>query len=202
MISRKTIIGAAVLLVFGMASSASAWDGQRKGFILGIGIGIGGVTDIQTVDGEDLLRRYTGAGVSNAKIGGAFNNRFLLYFCSMDSWFRTIDYEGDSVLVRTDLAAVGASYYLKPEFPSYYLSGALGTVTWNYPWDRAMSFDEEDGEDVWRGIGILVGGGYEFRKYFSVEANLKWEAVWGEYEGDPARARALTLGVAVNVLGY
>lgn len=200
--AKRILGGLAVLAMLALSTSAQAWDGKRKGFVLGIGIGVGGVTDMQTVDDSDLTRRYAGAGVSNAKIGGAFNDQFLLYFYSLDSWFNTINYEDDSVLVRTDLAGVGASYYLKPEFPSYYLSGALGTVTWNDPWDQARYSDEEDGGDVWRGIGIVVGGGYEFYKYFSVEANLKWEAVWGEYDGDPARARTLTLGVTVNVMGY
>jgi hypothetical protein len=85
------------MTVLFLSNAAHAWDGNRKGFILGIGVG-GGQTDIG--DGEFGL-------LSNFKIGYAPSDRLLLYWHATGVYFE--DPLGD--LWADGMGGISAQYH-------------------------------------------------------------------------------------------
>jgi hypothetical protein len=86
--------------------SAAAFDGNRKGFVLGYGAGVGVLSD------EDRWGLHT-----NLKIGWGLSDRALLYYAGNSSIF-----EGGALLEPT----LTLSYYFDSDTPTVYLNGGLG----------------------------------------------------------------------------
>lgn len=164
------------------ATSASALDGTRKGFILGFGIGpsvtswsfevtasAGPFSDSFESDKESNF----GLG-TDFKIGGGITEKFLLYYVNRVAWFSydwtLLDDTGFSDIVETvtfayGVGLLGASYYLQPEAPSLYFTGMIGLSTWDAPFEDGWG-------DAWFGGAVGVGLGYEFAKHWYVEGSI------------------------------
>ena len=168
----QTSIIACILFCF--VTDALAWDGQRKGFILGFGLGPGLTSFTQTVEYKGMREtsdRENEFGLqTDFKIGYAPNNFLQIYWMSKVSWF-----------IAHGVAGLGISYYFKPESPSPYLTGGLGYSSWTTPF--------EVGAEAWYGPGLSVGVGYEFFRHWSAEVNLSW--------GKPEEK---FFGISLNVL--
>ena len=185
------------------ATNAFAWDGKRKGFVLGVGAG-GGLasfkpyakfSDNETSDGE---RTSKFAFMSDFKIGYAPSNQVALYWMSKVAWFGyKLEFEGEvfqSYTAANGFGGVGVTYYFQPEGPSPYLTAGLGFSTWDAPF--------EENSDGLSSSGIALGAGYEFSKHWSLEGNFSWGS---PNEGNESREigfRTLAVRVTVNVLGY
>jgi len=115
------------------AASVSAFNGERKGFVLGFGIGPGYTNFSQEVGGIESDSEGKLSFVTDFRIGGGFNEQFLLYYENRVSWFKTtvVDHlwydpvTEDFYTTETDvtiahgIGLVGISYYFKPEVPSF-----------------------------------------------------------------------------------
>jgi hypothetical protein len=88
--------------------SAAAFDGNRKGFVLGYGMGVG------VLASENLWGLHT-----NLKIGGGVTDRLLIYYSGHSSIF-----SGGVILEPT--AAV--SYYPFSGFQALFVTGGLGAT--------------------------------------------------------------------------
>ena len=150
------------ILLFASAVQVRAFDGQRKGFILGGGLGLG-VTSY-TIDSDffgesDRFNEFS--FMTDFKIGYAPSEQVEIYYSSKGSWWGE---DGITFLHSYGTAAI--SYYFLPQSPSFYISGGLGFSSLSAPF--------EDNTDTDIGFGIFFGGGYEFVRHFAVEADLMY----------------------------
>lgn len=155
-------------------SNLFAFDGKRKGFILGFGAGFSNISFKQKIEGygESInsdKENKIGFG-TDFKIGYAPNNRVEIYYFSKVAWFSLVNALNENVTISDGVAGAGLSYYLSPKLKEYewtsssFISGGLGWSGWSTPF-------EEDSES-WSGTGFFVGGGYEFSKHYRIEADL------------------------------
>lgn len=185
---KVTIAVIAALLTVWSASDISAFDGERKGFVLGFGIGPAVTSFTQTLAYQcqevtsDRENKF-GLG-TDFRIGYAPSNRLMIYYTNKVTWLSIENALNEDVIIVNGVGLLGVSYYFKPEKPSLYLTGTLGLSTWG---------DYQEIGDGWSGFGIGAGVGYELARYWSVEGNLIY--------GKPGDSE-MGLDVHTNALGF
>jgi hypothetical protein len=144
-----------LVLIVLLSTSTFAFDGNRKGFVLGGGLGFAlqGKYSFDAIDFEE-----DGSGLAlNLVIGGAFDERNMLV------------YEGNVMGYTSDLfdrlitqGFNGASWYhyFGETGRSFYSTLGIGFYV----------FEMEDFDSNDPGFGLLLGGGYEFAKHWQVGA--------------------------------
>jgi hypothetical protein len=158
----------AAILVGLMASVVTPSSGlaqkPRKGFILDLGVGIAGISQSSNSPGSG--RETTGAVGTDFKIGHAPTDQLLIYYSNDAAFYKETSSFGGDVLVAVGMSGVGATYFLQPAAPSFYLNGALGIAALN-----AVSLDDatQDGITGW---GVSLGGGYEFARHWLLDGDL------------------------------
>ena len=192
-----------VLITLFLIVSANAFDGKRKGFILGFGIGPGLTSFTQEVAGRDYYQDWVivksdrsnkMAIMTDFKIGYAPTDFYEIYYTSKVSWFGITNVLGDNVTIANGLGALGATYYFTPQVPSPFISGGIGFSTWATPF--------ESGSKTWTGFGLFAGVGYEFARHWSVEFDLLWGKPGTSEFGIDVSSNAFSVKATVNVLGY
>jgi len=168
-----------------------AFDGERRGFILGLGLGLG-----QTSFGG-----YEGKRTSyNAdfKIGHGFSNTTQIYWAAKSSFLSrdrvTSNHppktESDTWL--SGVGSIGISHFFKAHAPCLYITGGIGYSTW-----APFSGDDTDAAaDM--GIGFFSGVGYEFAKHWSAEINI----MAGSPSRDESTISTWTIKASINALAY
>lgn len=191
-----------IFILLFLTVTVSAFDGKRKGFILGGGIGPGFTSFTQELSFWDPFFGYTkiksdrenkAALMTDFKIGYAPTDFWEIYYTSKVSWFGLESVSGD-VTIANGLGALGATYYFKPEAPSLFVAGGIGISTWSAPF--------ESGSDTWIGFGLFAGAGYEFARHFNVELDLLWGKPGDSEFGIDVSTNALSVRVTVNALAY
>ncbi|MDH3197985.1 MAG: hypothetical protein OEO21_07070 [Candidatus Krumholzibacteria bacterium] len=195
----RTAFAAIALLTLLAASSAEAFDGNRKGFILGFGLGGGMASFTQTVEltgqpEQTSDRESKGAFATDFKIGGGFNEQFLLYYVARSSWFSITNALNEKVTILNQVGGVGATYFLSEASSSAYFLGAIGLGTWSTPF--------ESGGSTWLGIGLTGGAGFEFAKYWSVEGTVSWSNPSDEEPGIKAKSNVVSVLVTIQGTAY
>ncbi len=145
-------------LFLGIFLSTGVWgfDGQRKGFILGGGLGLGMTSFQEELGGFKFDRVNKLALMTDFKIGYAPNEQWEIYYSDKSSWF-----DVDGTIALHGLGTASINYYLKPLAPTFYLSGGLGLATISTP------FENNTDTDI--GVGFFAGAGYEFVRHFAVQ---------------------------------
>ena len=141
--------------------SSLAFDGLRKGFILGGGVGPGYLT----YEGGDKFCLAT-----NFKIGFAPSNSFEIYYLNTVSWFGL-----DSETFINGVTGLGLTKYLKSEGRGFFVLGGVG-----------LAFLRElGGNEHGSGFGLTGGVGYDVAKHWSVQADVTYtqHLRWAEYGG-------------------
>lgn len=186
-------------VLFLLATNAQAFDGQRKGFLLGIGIGPGLTSYTQKVTVQMVSvesdRENTAGVMTDFKIGYAPDNSWAIYYTSKVSWFGMTNALGNDVTIANGLGAVAVSYWFNQQAPSPFIAGGIGFSTWSLPF-------EDNPPDTWMGAGLFAGGGYEFSRHWSVEGYLSWGKPEDKVYGIEVSSNVLSLTFTVNVLGY
>lgn len=141
-----------------------AFDGERKGFILGGGVGAGylfhttSFNSFSATDGRTVL-------ITNFKIGYAPSNTLEIYYISKISWWG----ESDMTFIL-GLSAIAATVYTDNTTETgWFVSGGLGLSTLDAPF-------ENDFESV-NGFGLFVGVGYEFTSHWNLEVDLFYSTI-------------------------
>jgi opacity protein-like surface antigen len=196
---RKTCLVISIVVAMSFLTlTANAFDGMRKGFTLGGGIGPGFTTFTQEASSgyysEKSDRENKLGLMTDFKIGYAPTDFWEIYYTSKVSWFGIENVLGDNVTIANGLGAIGATYYFKPAAPSPFIAGGIGLATWMAPF--------ESGSETWIGFGLFVGAGYEFAPHFNVEADLIWGKPTDSDFGTDYSTNALTIKVTVNALAY
>ena len=182
----------ATVLLIG-AQAANAFDGNRKGFMFGFGVGPSVTSFTQTVTGTTMFdgtsdrENKFGLGTS-FRIGGGLSDQFMLYYANNLACFGIENVLGDNVTIANGVGLVGVSYYFEPTTPSMYLLGVIGVSTWD------AIFEEDSNASV--GFGIGGGLGWEFSPHWSLEALVEW----GNPEDSEGDAKLETSAVSFMVL--
>ncbi len=184
--------------LLGLAIEADAWDGQRKGFILGGGLGFGSTSFKQEVSYGGLSStsdtESKAAFMTDFKIGYAWSNQWMVFYNSGTSWFTIENVNSDKVTISSDVSGIALSHYFKPAAPSWFLTGTLGFSAWDAP------FEEDSEAQI--GAGLLLGGGYEFARHWNLQADLQFSNPSDDEGGFEVTTTATTFRLTVNVLGY
>jgi hypothetical protein len=144
---------------------AGAFDGSRRGFVLGLGAGWGQAE--QTLSGAlgdmsfEASSKYSGVA-TDFRIGGGLSEQWLLYWTSQQVFFSS-----GNTHFSQGIGAVGATWYSRPEAPALLLEGGVGV--------GGLADLEGGGSDT--GFGILLGAGYEFARHWQLEATWFYAGV-------------------------
>ncbi|MDD2889612.1 MAG: hypothetical protein PHE49_03100 [bacterium] len=188
--------GIFLFVLLSITTVVYGWDGKRDGFILGGGLGGG-----STIYKQTLKNIYSGAQIesdvttsfsfqTNFQIGFAPSEYLEIYWSSKQSWFGLTNIYGDKVIILTGVAGVGVSYFFFKNAPSPFVSGTLGYSTWG------------TSDETSYGVGMCIGGGYEFYPHFSVDGDIVWGNPSDTQGGIELTTGVVGLRVTVNVCGY
>jgi hypothetical protein len=163
-----------------LASQLSAFDGQRKGFILGGGIG-GGSLSWNGVY-SDLNK---GVFATNFIIGYAPSPSLEVYYTNNVSWFSD---SGNDYYVG--VTGVGVTKYLKPEGKGLYLLGGMGlSILTGY-----SGYDT--GSDT--GFGALAGIGYDVAKHWRIQGEVMYTSIHQTY----GTSTSWSFRATINVIAF
>ncbi|MDH5257270.1 MAG: porin family protein [Gammaproteobacteria bacterium] len=151
-----------------------AFDNDRKGFALGLGIGAQSTTvDTYVIDGQHFSDDYEGEAAS-VRMGLGFSNQFIYYFSVEMSMYEAADgINNETVSYTSSMTGIVAAYYFSSKAPSAYIVGGVG---WGNLSFESTSFT--DGDD---GSAFILGGGYEFMPHHNVELNLFSTSIPSKY---------------------
>ena len=198
-----TLVSVAVFVVLCVTTVAGAFDGERQGFILGVGVG-SGLTSYTYTASADYDRAAVSVTsdrenvfplMSDFKIGYAPNDLLEIYWMSKVSWFGDEALYGEDVTIANGLGGLGVTYFFQPAAPSAFVSGGIGFSSWSLPL-------EEDPPDSWVGVGLSAGAGYEFAPHWYVAGDVCWGKPSTDEYGVDISANALSIKLTINVIGY
>jgi hypothetical protein len=137
-----------------LPSQLSAFDGQRKGFILGGGVGLGYLAGSEPVIGAARISPWSPA--ANFKIGYAPSNTLEISYTNAAAGIYEIYDDADSLF---GVNAFALTKYFEPDKPGFFITGGIG---WAY---KIQS--ENDG-----GLGLIGGVGYELGRPWSLQGDV------------------------------
>ena len=129
----KAIITTVAALLLLTAGSVRAWDGERKGFLLGLGLGIGydSYSGVQYDEiGPEEEDNSSVAFAASPRIGYAWNNRIGLFYSRHPFMFSVKNESNDDVTITTCIESIEMLYYLQETAPSLYLGLGAGIGSW------------------------------------------------------------------------
>jgi len=152
-------------VVFTLTSNnVFAFDGERKGFILGGGLGAGYLSNSVSVNSfSDTDSRAV--FLTNFKIGYAPSNTLEIYYISKVSWWGASD-----ITFILGLSAIAATIYIDNTTETgWFIAGGLGLSALSAPFETDVESSN--------GFGLFGGGGYEFSSHWSVELDLLYSTI-------------------------
>jgi hypothetical protein len=134
---------------------------ERKGFIIGIGSGAALHRAADVTVTRDRFGRLTVSStttnnlaiVTDFKVGYAPTDQLLIYYSNKAAFTRADDYDVVGV------TGAGVTYMAKRTSPSLFITGGGGAAVGG-TFIGSVSSDS--------GFGFSVGGGYEFKRHFSI----------------------------------
>ena len=188
------------MLVVMAASDASAFDGKRKGFTIGIGGNVSPLMSIATtkvvhqyrVSGDTTYYRYVARGDRVYKFGYGYNLTIGYSWNEYNtiSWMQHHSiYQVDPV-ISLGTAVFAWTHYFQPAGRSLYTIMGVGWFM-RRGWSREL-FDDD------LGVGVVAGIGYEFRKHFGLSAVIQR----GNYTSDLGPVDGTIVTVGLDVAAY
>lgn len=146
--------------------AAARAPGNRKGFIFGLGGGAG-------LHRAPVFPGFAASGTTNdfavitdLSIGYAPTDQLLIFYNNQVAWSRN---------VQTDVVGVtgvGMTYLFKPSSPSPFVRAAVGGGI-----VADVDFDSGSVSDNDSGLGMSVGGGFEFARHWTIEGGAMFVRV-------------------------
>ena len=174
----KATLAAFALLAAVLASPAEAFDGHRQGFVLGFGAGYGGLNTPQ------FSPDFSNGIATRLEIGVGLDDRWILHY----SGRQILNLTGNVSYTQV-FPMVAATYYLKDETRSPYLTGGGGVGF----------FTGFSSDDISGGFTLFGGAGYEFAPHWRVEADYVNTL---DTSGGAGPESTHTLLVTVGALAY
>ncbi len=165
-------------VLLGFVTSAQAFNGERKGFVFGGGMGVGSAHTSRNNDADF-------AGLSlDAKLGYGLSHKFIVYLSAKTL---LVNDTMDKYFISNPAAS--ASYYFSDFGSSFYLSGGLGL--------RVISAQRWlGGSGDFTGPSGFLGAGYELGPGFSIEGFIIYSDI------TDADFTVTSTGLTLNFLGY
>ena len=148
-----------------------AFDGNRAGFILGLGPGIGYARNDLPVGIESKFAIKT-----DFLIGYAPSNRTAITWSSKVLW-----YDSEGITLASGVSGLGITYFFSENTQESFISAVIG---WN-----GVSAPFEDNTESLTGFGLSIGVGREVSKNWIVGL----DATWGKPESG-----ITTFGIGVH----
>jgi hypothetical protein len=179
-------------LVFATASIANAWDGERKGFLLGIGFG-GGFDSYSGIQYNPISSvkedNSQFAFAASPRIGYAINNQLAIYYSRHPLVFSVKTDENKDLGITSCIEAISMQCYFSGKTPSIYVGGGAGV---GYFFDSKKS---NYSVHALKGIGLFGTVGFEPRRHVSSEFSL-------HYKSPHKGASDTGMTLLINILGY
>jgi hypothetical protein len=166
------------------------FDGKRKGFVMGGGIGYGAMATLNWNDGQ--IDEYDRGLGGNFIVGYSWNNKNMLVLELNGTSFDT-DYFGDD---GTQMFVGPVWYhYFNPSSSSFFTSAGF----WRYGY--GVRDHTDDKYRTMAGWGFLLGGGYEFTKQLQIGAyyGRGWPKPFSCYD---ERASNSHINILLTVVAY
>ena len=135
-----------------LMTNANAFDDNKEGFILGLGVGASSVKTTYTGGSS----RDTGFSTS-IKLGYGINEQLIAYIDAAGDLYKYND-KGDRV--NTAMTGIGLDYYINQNSP-FYVTGMVGFASVN----KLKKAKDQTG------YGFLVGAGYEITDHITLQAD-------------------------------
>jgi hypothetical protein len=171
-----------LLAVLLMSAPLLAFNGQRKGFILGGGVGAGYLSYQERFDGEGPFDLNKFSLATNFKIGYAPSNSLEIYYINSVSWF---GYMSETLLIG--VTGAGVTKYLSPKGTGFFVSLGAGISFF-----RSLTA----GGGSFTGFGLIGGIGYEFSKHWSIQGDVLYTTM------ESNQIRSLSVRATVNFLAF
>lgn len=178
------------LCLSSFAGTALGFDGNREGFVFGIGVG--GHLSFERPeffshsDDYEIKNDYGGWGTS-FRLGGGVNDKTILYFANEANFFKN-EYSND--LIVTTLTGVGLNVYNSPEPEELYGGFIFGLAS-----SRNLSNHEMP---KCYGLGFDVLFGYEMAKFVSLQTDFLRSWVNGAEASDTKEIYTCKLALQFN----
>lgn len=186
-------LAATLLLV--SASTAQAFDGYRRGFVLGGGLGPGLLLAKQKVEGLGFSAESEWdnefALVTDFHIGAGLNDKLVLYYSSRVNWFWPLD--GGTTL-SNGIGTVAINIYTQSTAPSAYFTVGLGLSTLDAPF--------EEGAEASYGPGMRLGVGMELNPHWSMEFALTYGRADEDIGGLEFQSHLLSVQIVAIGMAY
>lgn len=170
---------AALVLAFAVLSApALAFNGKRKGFVLGGGVG--GAYLAYNEGGWFDLDKFSLA--TNFKIGYAPSESLEIYYVNSVSWF---GYSSETFVIGA--SCVGITKYLNREGKGIFLFGGVGLASF-----YALSGDSGSAN----GFGVLGGVGYDIGRHWSIQGDVLYTNL------ESGMASSVSFRVSINFLAF
>lgn len=182
-ILRYTICAVIVLAV---ATPSHAFNGKRKGFVLGGGLGVAPLARIE-VGSYDESR----VGVaSNFLIGYGWDEQNLLVFEGNGTSYKPD--AGPDAMFSQGFGGPAFYHYFKPAAPTFFTVAGVGFYSFWYD----IEDGEEDSNDS--GLGLMGGVGYEFSRHWQVSLVVNG----GKTDGPSNDATHLNVEVLIGGVAF
>lgn len=185
------------------------YRGRRKGFIFGLGVGVGGTSFTQplaqyywrgTQEADWSTERFTrSALITELKIGHGLTDQFLLYYTSRISWLPLQHFANDTT-VANGAAGMGFMFFPLRRI-GLYLVGNIGLatlVTWQPPLTLQNARQT--------GVSVSGGIGYEFFSHWSLDFTVNSGSATMTSVDDPREIaltnEIVTFSVNLSMLAY
>jgi hypothetical protein len=190
------ILTLTLVIVILTVISAQAFNGQRKGFILGGGLGLGMSSYKYELGSQKRDRENNRAFATNFKIGYSPNEKLEIYYFSKALWFNADYTFYDDETVLSSVGGLGVTFNVKNESPTFYVAGGLGYSEWSYHFD-------ESAPPHMTGFGIFGGAGYEFSPHFNFGLDLLYGTLKHDYNHyGKASVKPISIQFTLNALAY
>jgi hypothetical protein len=192
------ILTAVLLFAILFCTNLFGFDGERKGFVLNLGGGLGIASYEQelsdafyviTFDRENSIAFWT-----NFKIGYAPNDQFMILYSNVVPWFKMVNIYGDDVTIISGVMGPKVLYFINPYQPSFFFGGGLGLAYWDAPF--------EDDLDRRTSFGLVLEAGYEFSRSVNVSFHILYGNPSKTESGITAETNFLNFGATINWMGY
>ncbi len=184
MTQRIFVVALAALAFTILGQSVTAFDGNRKGFVLGGGVGIApwarweGTT--VGMDDTDI------APALHAMIGYAVSERFVITLGVHSALYRP---DGFSYIITPGLRSLDLRYYFGSTGRSFYLVSSIGYI---------VSAAVDSADNVYRDFGYGGGAGYELSENWQIGIMY----VGGSQRDDHWKARDDFVSIVLTAVGY
>ena len=139
------------------AKNVHAFDGEKSGFVLGLGPGLGWARNDLTFATESKF-----AVKSDFLIGlGLGNGQTLITWSSKVLW-----YDSGGITIASGTGGLGLTHFLNQDSDSMYFSGVIGFNSISAPFESNTT-DEY-------GFGLGIGIGKEFSKNWLIGLDGSW----------------------------